>query len=272
MDTCTIVVKSREVPVEEIKFDKDAYDVYVNESINIIATIMPTDATNKDIIWTSSDINIATVTNGKVYGLKKGNVTITASTSSGNITKKVNVSVKKPEVKVNPKEVTIIGDSRMVGLCNYEWYKNEGGTCIRKGAMGYYWLRDTAIPEIDLLSQNKKKNIVTNLGVNDLDHTDLYIKKYKDMLNSTWKNSHLFILSVNPTEGTRFDRNDDIEEFNEKLKTSLANYKNVTYCDSYNYLKTNGFKTVDGIHYDEATSKVIYEQIKKCIYNYYNEL
>jgi len=271
VDTCDVVVKSKEVFVQEIKFDKDAYSLYVNDTLKINTTIIPDNATDKTLIWTSSDNSIVTVDNGIIKGIKKGNATIKATDSKGVVKREVNVTVNKHLVNVNPKEITIIGDSRMVGLCGYKWYKNEGGTCVSKGAMGYNWLRDTAIPTVNRLSDSKKKNIVTNLGVNDLNNIDKYISKYQEMITGDWKNYHIFILSVNPTSGGRANLNTKIEAFNTKLKNSLQNYSNVTYCDSYSYLKQNGFESGDGIHYRENTSKVIYQFIKNCVYKYYNE-
>ena len=271
VDTCDVLVKSKEVFVEEIKFDKDSYTIYVDDTLKINAMVIPSDATDKTLTWTSSDNSIVTVNNGLIKGIKKGNATIKATDSKGVVSKEVNVTVNKHIVNVNPKEITIIGDSRMVGLCGYKWYKSEGGTCVSKGAMGYNWLRDTAIPEVNRLSASKKKNIVTNLGVNDLDNIDKYIAKYREMVTGDWKNYHVFILSVNPTSGSRAGRNTKIESFNSKLKSSLQNYSNVTYCDSYSYLKKHGFKSGDGVHYYESTSKDIYEFIKDCVYKYYNE-
>ena len=90
------------------------------------------------------------------------------------------------------------------------------------------------------------------------------------MSDKDWKNYHVFLLSVNPTSGSRSSMNARIESFNNTLKSGLSKYSNVTYCDSYSYLKRNGFESGDGLHYRENTSKVIYEQIKNCINDYYN--
>ena len=269
-DSCKVTIRNREVDVTSINFDKDSYTVYVGDTLEIKATVSPDDATNKTLTWTSSDTSIAIVKDGIVTPKKKGNVTIFATDSKGKVKKSVNVNVNKRTVNVSPKEITIIGDSRMVGLCGYKWYKNEGGTCIAKSGMGYSWLTSTAIPTVNTLASSKKKNIVLNLGVNDLGRIDRYIEKYKELFSSTWKNYHIFLLSVNPTSGKRADMNTRIISFNSKLKSSLSSYKNVTYCDSYNYLKTHGFQSGDGVHYRESTSKDIYEFIKKCVYNYYN--
>ncbi len=59
-------------------------EVYVGNSINLIATVEPNSATNKSVTWSSSNNSIATVDgNGKVTGVSEGEVTITVKTSNG---------------------------------------------------------------------------------------------------------------------------------------------------------------------------------------------
>ena len=76
---------STEVKVESIRLNKESTSVQVGEKINLIATISPTNATEKEIRWTSSDENIATVSSSGIITAKSsGTVTITAITKDGN--------------------------------------------------------------------------------------------------------------------------------------------------------------------------------------------
>ena len=74
----------------------------------------------------------------------------------------------------------------------------------------------------------------------------------------------------NPTKGKYNDLNSSIDSINSKFKSLAKEKSNIIYCDSVNYLRNNGFGSSDGLHYNEDTSKIIYSQIKKCIYDYYN--
>lgn len=73
--TCSVMVT---VPVESVSLDKTTLELWENESVTIIATVLPDDATDKTVTWTSSDDAIATVLNGEVTAVKEGIATITA--------------------------------------------------------------------------------------------------------------------------------------------------------------------------------------------------
>lgn len=73
--TCSVKVT---VPVESISLDKTALELWEKESVTLIATVLPDDATDKAVTWSTSDANIATVENGKVTAVKEGEAVITA--------------------------------------------------------------------------------------------------------------------------------------------------------------------------------------------------
>ncbi|AVK84463.1 hypothetical protein C3943_13220 [Lysinibacillus sp. B2A1] len=89
--------------VESLKLNKETLDLTVGSSESLIATILPENATNKVIQWTSSDPEIASVdSNGNVIGKKAGKVTITATTTDGsNLSATAEVTVKEAEIDAN---------------------------------------------------------------------------------------------------------------------------------------------------------------------------
>lgn len=90
------------VDVTGIRIDEDINDIEVGESRNLTATITPSNATNKDVTWKSSDESIATVNSeGEVIAKKAGTVEITATCSNGK-TSTIEISVKDiPETENN---------------------------------------------------------------------------------------------------------------------------------------------------------------------------
>lgn len=176
-----------------------------------------------------------------------------------------------------------VGDSRTVQLCatlTNDWvncqFKNKGSAYVYKnneffvaqGSMGYNWLVDTAVPEVNRLLKNDPGttyNIVSFMGVNGLG-ADSYVTKYKELANGAWKGHNIVLVSVNPVKGSYSHMTSGIESFNSKIKSAASSISNASYCDTYSQLK-GSFGSSDGLHYDSATYNKIYSLTKTCITN-----
>ena len=113
--TCTITVKEKVYPVETVTLDKEALVLFVGEAaVALTATISPDNATNKNVTWTSSDPNVATVDeNGNVTAIAVGTATITVKTEDGNKTDECAVTVKAHVASVSLDKTTLevfVGD------------------------------------------------------------------------------------------------------------------------------------------------------------------
>lgn len=85
--------------VSSIKLNKSSLNLFINESEKLIAIISPTNATNKNMVWSSSDSTIATVSSdGKVSANKEGTAIITVTSEEGNKTATCFVTVKSINV------------------------------------------------------------------------------------------------------------------------------------------------------------------------------
>jgi hypothetical protein len=62
-----------------ISVDVESITLGVGETATITATVKPDNATNKNVTWSTSDANVATVDNGVVTAVGKGEATITAT-------------------------------------------------------------------------------------------------------------------------------------------------------------------------------------------------
>ena len=91
---CKITVKKSFVPATSVTLNKTNASMEVGNSLKLTATITPTNATYKNIIWVSSDENVAEVSDGTVTAVGPGNATITAISGDGNARAKCTVTVK----------------------------------------------------------------------------------------------------------------------------------------------------------------------------------
>lgn len=81
-----------DVAVTEVKITSEVTEVEVGKTITLTAEVLPENATDKAVTWTSSDTEVATVDEaGVVTGVKEGNVTITASAGGKSVAVEVTV-------------------------------------------------------------------------------------------------------------------------------------------------------------------------------------
>lgn len=87
-----------QVAVTGMTLEKKSIEVEKGKTETINAIIAPENATRKGITWTSSNANVATVTNGVVKGISAGTATITATTKDGGFTDTCEVTVTQNAV------------------------------------------------------------------------------------------------------------------------------------------------------------------------------
>lgn len=87
--------------ITKITLDKTQLTLEKGVSEKLTATIEPENVTNNQLVWTSSNNNVATVDNqGKVTAVSDGSATITVTTLEGNKTHSCIVTVKPDELIV----------------------------------------------------------------------------------------------------------------------------------------------------------------------------
>lgn len=110
--TCSVKVSSKVIPVTSVALDKTSLSIQVGETETLTATVNPADATDKNVIWTSSDESVAKVADGKVTAVKSGNAIITAQ--CGDKTAECAVTVTVPVASVSLDKTTLslaVGES-----------------------------------------------------------------------------------------------------------------------------------------------------------------
>jgi uncharacterized protein YjdB/serine/threonine protein kinase len=90
--SCTVTVTQ---PVTGVTLNKSSTTIDVGKSETLMATVQPSNASNKNVTWTSSNTNVVTVdSNGKITGKAKGSAVITVRTVDGNHAQTCNVTVR----------------------------------------------------------------------------------------------------------------------------------------------------------------------------------
>lgn len=180
----------------------------------------------------------------------------TSGTSSTTSTSATNKTYNK---------VVLVGDSRFAQQSLHA-AGNSKTTYIAESKRGLDYVKE----QINNIKKHDCENcaFVINMGVNDYWKNNI-VSEYTTYLNN-FANSikgKLYFLSVNPVDEAKekstnqmyITTNASINAFNNAVRKGLNS--KITYLDSNAYLKANGFGTVDGIHYDEATYKKIYNFI-----------
>ena len=161
---------------------------------------------------------------------------------------KASKATKKVVTKPKYNDYLFVGDSRTVGLDDCV----SGISSKAKVGAKVDYLQSV----LSEVTKTRKKNVIFNFGVNDLGNINKYIKVYKSLPKEFIKNNNVIIMSVNPTDGSKYGSwNTDIDKFNKKMKANLPS--GVKYLDTNSTLKKEGFSTRDGVHYKEVTYKRI---------------
>ena len=96
-DFCVVTVTEAEpevIPVTGVELNFEEIDVTIGSSLSLIASVLPNNADNQNVTWSSSNEDIVSVDeNGKITGNALGEATVTVITEDGNHTASCVVSV-----------------------------------------------------------------------------------------------------------------------------------------------------------------------------------
>ena len=84
--TCTVTVNEPApeiIEVTSVSLNRTSLTLEIGESETLTVTVLPSNATDKTISWTSSAQSVATVADGNITAIGSGTATITATTSNG---------------------------------------------------------------------------------------------------------------------------------------------------------------------------------------------
>ncbi len=134
--SCTVTVKS---PAQHISLDKTSLKLLEGESARIVATVCPSNSTQKDLTWTSDAPAVALVdANGNVTALKAGTAKVTVKVSESVsavcevtvISRVTGISLDRTAVELKPGEThqlkaTVLPEN--ASDAGVTWYSDKEG-------------------------------------------------------------------------------------------------------------------------------------------------
>ena len=88
VDVKTIDILKNNKPISYLEIEEE-------EDIQLFADVKPTNAYDKTVIWTSDNVEVATVIDGLVSGLKKGTCEISATNLDSGVSTSINIKVNE---------------------------------------------------------------------------------------------------------------------------------------------------------------------------------
>ncbi len=142
IDTCEFYINN---PVTSVELDYTNITLKLEEQFRLTALVLPEDASDKTVIWSSSDTSVATVNeNGMVTAVGSGSATILCKSADSGETSMCNVTVYQPVTGI-----TISNDTMTVRKGTEFWLN---ATCQPENAMNksVIWSSsDTTIATVD---------------------------------------------------------------------------------------------------------------------------
>lgn len=133
----SLTVDAVTVPVNGVSLNKSETTLTVGGTAQLTATVTPTNATNQNVTWESSNPSVATVDeSGKVTAVAPGEATITVTTEDGSKTANCAVTVyAKTAITTQPQSVSVTeGQSATFSVTatgdnlRYQWQINSGNS------------------------------------------------------------------------------------------------------------------------------------------------
>ncbi len=104
---------SQTIDVTSVSLDDDAETIWNGGTHLLTATVLPVDATNKAVSWSSDNESVATVADGIVTGVGNGTATITVTTVDGSFTATFIISVTEAVVVATVFDVALANQTEV---------------------------------------------------------------------------------------------------------------------------------------------------------------
>lgn len=122
------------ISVTGVELNEDAISLNIGEDKMLTAEVKPENATDKSVVWSSSDDSVATVSDsGKVLAVGEGTADITATSVDGGFTDTCRVTVKKAHTHVYDQEIASEEYLKAEATCTEAAVYYKSCSCGEKG-------------------------------------------------------------------------------------------------------------------------------------------
>lgn len=222
---CTVTVTAKKVPVTSVTLQPNSISLDArdnnNKTATLTAAVLPADATDKSLTWTSSNKSVATVANGVVTAVGGGTATITATANDGSGCSSVcTVTVVTPVKGITLSKSNLTLDKNMTAAVTANvapenasnqtitaQSKNTDIATVSKNADGSYTIKGVATGNTDIVFTAADNGItasctvaVNPTKVNAITLSDASGTAIGDQLNLTIGDTRQLSAEVSPSD------------------------------------------------------------------------
>ncbi len=125
------------INVETVSLSQSNATMVVGDKLTLTATVTPSAADNKTVVWSSENTGVATVENGVVTAISAGTVTITATTVDGAKTASCAITVTNPETKTVDQWRELISSTDKNNPSSFNFVLNEATVTYVSGKSAF---------------------------------------------------------------------------------------------------------------------------------------
>lgn len=248
-DSFAITVTGKVNKVTGIILIPESIEIWAGDTTTVVAHIQPTDAFNKNVIWSTGNSSVCTVNNGVVVGISAGDCTITGRTEDGNYSDSVTITVR--EIVVD--SVTITPEKSEIGIGDVLTLEAtiSPANATKKGITWSYY---------EITSEKPQENIIIldNGLVTGIGYGTVVIRATAE--NGKYAEATVTVSEVTPTSIEMIDRITLNKGASYTIEATVlpenSTSKALTWTTSNSSIVTvnqNGMITASSVFYGEAT-------------------
>lgn len=202
------------VNVTGVSLDKHTLSIKAGENQTLIATVSPDNATDKSLVWTSSNEAVATVDeNGFVTGIKEGTATITVTTADGSFTDSCEVTVSCAHT--NKSEFAAVASTCEMQGNNLYYVCNDCGKVFKADGVTETTVADETLPLAEHTYVHFDEDPATHFALGMKEHytCDICMKLFDANKKEVTDNSVLMIPKIPHSYGDW--QSDDVSHWHE---------------------------------------------------------